>query len=815
MEIVYTVDVKMKNDGEDFKHILKMDVSCLNILSFSSSYLFPINQKYSQETSSSSQQHRTTKSSFCVYICPLEQPWNFTLITTSSLPVVQLVWNLDGTHLLICNEAGLCQIFKMKNDGINNMEHVYEYKIHEDILCAKYIFPRHAIVVDLYSNESFYEQGYQSSPLLNYALNSGNFICVTTSGIIHILPIDRSLSPINYYLSQNDPLSATLCDIFPTEKGFNISLSEHIEGALVHCFVVDYAALEPKVSLNSYRTRGFRIPSCYGKLESLFYFQRNGNACILTHLTSSTSDLIELYEYNLEHEEWISITVLNSSEKRITSISLPLNSLFVQDDAYQGLFGRQILFAFNDGSIASFDKLNLTNREQCFSTHNNDFDINQSDFLIRMQHTNSGSCCVGFTHNGNIALLRTISLNDVASLSSSMVRLLVYLFEQYIFQILYPFDIWDILCLISNNSIINQIVERLVADFEVQPLEFKRLHFVRFKECLYHLHRLACPFMLDSSEHLTSLLIYHALLITRDYLRLFSYEPANRNFVDAAQEILQQSSFVQHIDVKRIKYSGDHLIITDTNTIDPTHYQLISFTLLINWICDIVFYFIGYLQTQRVSPWSSCQNLFTDSRQLQWLREFMIYIYILNRTNKIPCSKIADLALFHQQQPTQSNEQKDILKDIYHSLTKFSQRIEVQKVNIFDENFLEDWSAFSVELLQSTTENIFPQSYPFLIPNSLVPQKFIRDRLPSFATHLYGNSPQTNNVADTQFDIITLGKMSLSSNPTHRRCLRCSNFSRILTSKPYPLLFYRLNNRCLCGGLFYIYSESNTSERIK
>ncbi|CAF1342091.1 unnamed protein product, partial [Rotaria magnacalcarata] len=114
MEIVYTVDVKMKNDGEAFKHILKMDVSCLNILSFSSSYLFPINQKYSQETSSSSQEHRTTKSSFCVYICPLEQPWNFTLITTSSLPVIQLVWNLDGTHLLICNEAGLCQIFKMK-----------------------------------------------------------------------------------------------------------------------------------------------------------------------------------------------------------------------------------------------------------------------------------------------------------------------------------------------------------------------------------------------------------------------------------------------------------------------------------------------------------------------------------------------------------------------------------------------------------------------------------------------------------------------------------------------------------------------------
>lgn len=54
MEIVYTVDVKMKHDGEEFKHVLKMDLSCLNILAFSTSYLPPTNQNFSsQETVSS------------------------------------------------------------------------------------------------------------------------------------------------------------------------------------------------------------------------------------------------------------------------------------------------------------------------------------------------------------------------------------------------------------------------------------------------------------------------------------------------------------------------------------------------------------------------------------------------------------------------------------------------------------------------------------------------------------------------------------------------------------------------------------------
>jgi hypothetical protein len=198
-------------------------------------------------------------------------------------------------------------------------------------------------------------------------------------------------------------------------------------------------------------------------------------------------------------------------------------------------------------------------------------------------------------------------------------------------------------------------------------LELKRIYFIRFKECLYHFHRLACPSTKDSCEHLTSLLIYYILLIVRDYLRLFIYEPTNRNFVDITQEILQQTSFVQNIDIKRIKYLGDQSINVD-------YYQLISFTRLIDWITDLIFYLIGHFQLQGISRWLTCENLFTDSKQLQWLRELIIYCYILNKMNKIPHCKISNLRL--QQPATNSNGKKEILKDIYHSLTKFSQRID-------------------------------------------------------------------------------------------------------------------------------------------
>lgn len=115
-------------------------------------------------------------------------------------------------------------------------------------------------------------------------------------------------------------------------------------------------------------------------------------------------------------------------------------------------------------------------------------------------------------------------------------------------------------------------------------------------------------------------------------------------------------------------------------------------------------------------------------------------------------------------------------------------------------------------MLQSKVDSMFPRSYPFLIQNSSLPQTFIRDQPPSFITHLSENLAPFDSHSDTQFDIITLGKMSLSSNSTFRRCLRCSNFSRIFTTKPYPFLVHHLNNHCLCGGLFLLFTQSTTSE---
>jgi hypothetical protein len=127
---------------------------------------------------------------------------------------------------------------------------------------------------------------------------------------------------------------------------------------------------------------------------------------------------------------------------------------------------------------------------------------------------------------------------------------------------------------------------------------------------------------------------------------------------------------------------------TEALPVDPRHYQLISFTSLVNWISDIVFYLIGYLQLQQVPQWLTCKYFFNDARQIHWLRELLIYFYVLHKMNKIPSSKIAHIQpLISSTQPTQESQQqsttptpappqKDILKDIYNSVTKLCQKIE-------------------------------------------------------------------------------------------------------------------------------------------
>ncbi|CAF2758321.1 unnamed protein product [Rotaria sp. Silwood2] len=168
----------------------------------------------------------------------------------------------------------------------------------------------------------------------------------------------------------------------------------------------------------------------------------------------------------------------------------------------------------------------------------------------------------------------------------------------------------------------------------------------------------------------------------------------------------------------------------------------------------------------------------------------------------------------------------------YKILFSTTDLLESQKLSNFDESLLEEFSVLDIEMLQSKADDLFPKPYPFLIQNSRLPQTFIRGQPPSFAAHLYG-SPITidtlggsqlsstlssysstllndDNLQDVKLDIITLNKMSLSSCSTFRRCLRCSNFSRVFKTKPYPFLAYRLNNRCLCGGLFLFYTRSSS-----
>lgn len=163
----------------------------------------------------------------------------------------------------------------------------------------------------------------------------------------------------------------------------NIILGEYTQGTLIHFFVVHYGSLNTKLSYTSSRASGFRIPSCYGTIQSLKYFQRYGIDCILIHMRSSSGDVIDLYEYKIDRQEWISISLFNSSQVDIQSVVLPNKPWLVEDQHYQGLFTREILLTLNDGSILSFDQLILQCRERWCG-------MKQTDYFLQIQRTHSG-----------------------------------------------------------------------------------------------------------------------------------------------------------------------------------------------------------------------------------------------------------------------------------------------------------------------------------------------------------------------------------------------------------------------------------------
>jgi hypothetical protein len=68
MEIVYAVDVKMTNDGEEFERALAMDISSMNILACSCYYLFASSKlKYSPHLVST---YNFLKFSFIIFFPP-------------------------------------------------------------------------------------------------------------------------------------------------------------------------------------------------------------------------------------------------------------------------------------------------------------------------------------------------------------------------------------------------------------------------------------------------------------------------------------------------------------------------------------------------------------------------------------------------------------------------------------------------------------------------------------------------------------------------------------------------------------------------
>ncbi|CAF1649723.1 unnamed protein product, partial [Didymodactylos carnosus] len=116
---------------------------------------------------------------------------------------------------------------------------------------------------------------------------------------------------------------------------------------------------------------------------------------------------------------WASTTLINSNAIRLQSLTVNNKcQLLIKEQELLAQFGRQILLTLSDGSLITFDKLTFRACEQTYPLQKiNHLFTNRDkcEYFVKVQHTQSGCCIVGFTESGLLVLLRSMSIEQSSS----------------------------------------------------------------------------------------------------------------------------------------------------------------------------------------------------------------------------------------------------------------------------------------------------------------------------------------------------------------------------------------------------------------
>lgn len=776
-----------------------------------------------------------------VQILDLDKPWVIYKVATLPSQVVSLVWDRNGTNLLIATSEGHLEVWEMKNYMLNKWNRLGEVDLSgEDILSLAWLHNGVLIKFNADKRDNLkYGEKFPHTPFSPSLSHYGGrpldgFIGVTSTGLVSVSLIQNSEPHIQSSIESLSPahLRACLADIAYTANGdLMIATSDGLPSSAIQCFLVSLSMEQTSCVISSRASAGLYVKCHTETTGGVGSVGRNSsgpasggadhqNLCV-THLqfvnkdysdtlvicvgaqnyswidfwqlVEQTHSLHRMFHTNSKPNtvyktpKWMHKATIthNAMVTAIAGPKLPTMPCVMETSG----FTPYIAVAYRDGTIKMIHRYSFQVICNCSVDQLRELNIperknlnrNQASHLSVLLQTHSSCGLVGVRDN-NIYLFRSVNVNETGvQISPAYIVLLLE------YAATAGWDWWDIL-LAAKQNIIEDMCQKLNDNFQKQPTAVQELMCSRLLAIKMALYK--------SSE--TS---YHRAADCQAKLLLYTIATVFKGILRPRQISSQDNNPSEKLSMLCNKSSESELVILLTNLevsefiVDSASLQ--SFQPLIQWIADFTLHLLGSIPLQQSYSGIPGSLLIRDSSVLSVLRELFVIIRVWGHINP-NC-----LPFFTM------NSSIDCLSHLFKLLTKAWLCVKEGSSVEYDEGLVNDCCHLASEVMIRNTRQSFSQdTLGFAMFHQSGPLQFELGIEPDYVysckqNQQYMTLPDITTETKQMYDVVRQINLGSKAAEPVRECSRCGSASliqSISTSTTMKAWEKRWAKACLCGG---------------
>ena len=758
-----------------------------------------------------------------VYVCDLDSPYNVYRVTSSEEPLVAMEWEPSGVSLLLADTAGNCQIWVMKNHLMNDWQQSHSVKLTGETIVSiawlhrgsKVNFMAEKKDAQLYS-EKIVRSAFSPSLCQIGGMPIVGFVAVTATGMVYIgIPSGTTINCVSETLGLVRKHIAVADVAFDSSGEILIIGSDGNLNSAIHCFRLSlrYEQMD-SCSVTVHACRSFYV-QCHADIllksptakitHIKFRSRERGDSVVVAagdskiskfeqwHLkqmpiqisrplvTSTTDNLAKV-----PVPRWICVASIQHGSLPV-SVAVPRFPVMpCPNESLSSQFLQCFAISYKDGALKlinanTFQPIATTNLDTgAVETDTNDKRRKVIPYMVVMQQTFSGCGIIGLDQFCTLYVMKAINTRDpVTQMSPSFI---VSMFE---YMLVTSQDWWDVL-LALRPGMIENVVQKLTDHFDKQPLEQQELLYARFMSIRASLYSNAISGQQRAVDTLTKVVIHSISLTFKTIIRPKSLMPHEK---DPFERLVVLCSGSIETDLSKVMLSlggeADYAV-------EPAILQ--SIQQLVQWICEISLTLLATLPLSHGYSNFPGSSILKDSKIICTLREILVLVRIWGSVNSNCLPHITTMSTF------------DVVSSLYKLLTKVWQSLKDGTSFEHDDSLMDECCSIpgcvflpgidqfsAVDLGQTGT--ILSQSHTCKFSFGIVPE-FIKHSKKDMI--LYGN-----NSSSHKRDIVRLISLGTSPGEEFRQCSRCSSFSltqataRSSVMKIWEQYWTRM---CICGG---------------